>query len=123
TSISGSSAHVRYASGNYILGGTNNSSSSSLSVTGRAINQTTVSAAAIFAAGSGYKKNDTLTVVGGTFVFPTKLKVLSVNGSGAILTFTTTSGAYSSSTPGNPVVVSGGTGTGAKFNLTFQSPP
>src|SRR5207248_1682332 len=50
-SISGSSANVRFASGNYFLGGTNNSSSSSLSVTGGAINQTTVSAAAISAAG------------------------------------------------------------------------
>jgi Flp pilus assembly protein TadG len=121
-SISGSSTNVVFQSGVYFLGGTNNTHASSLSVTGGAINQTTVSSGTVSTAGTGYKKNDTLTVSGGAFLFATTIKVSTVNGSGGITAFTVTSGAYTSSTPANPASVTGGAGTGAKFNLVYAQP-
>jgi hypothetical protein len=122
-SISGSGSNVVFNSGLYFLGGTNSTTASNFPVTGGSINQTTVTAAAISTTGTGYKKNDTLTVSGGTFVSATTFRVSTVNGSGAITAFTVTSGAYTTSTPANPAVVTGGNGTGAKFTVTYAVPP
>jgi hypothetical protein len=125
-SISGAGKNVIFNSGIYFLGGSNNGAASNLSLSsnGGAINQTIVTAAALSTAGTGYKKNDTLTIVGGTFVFAATIKVTTVNGTGGITAITlATAGAYRGTLPTNPVSVTGGSGTGAKFALTFTPPP
>jgi len=125
-SISGAGKNVIFNSGIYFLGGSNNSAASNLSLNsnGGAINQTIVTAAALGSAGTGYKKNDTLTVVGGTFVFAATIKVTTVNGTGGITAVTlANAGAYRGTLPSNPVSVTGGSGSGAKFTLTFTPPP
>lgn len=70
-------------------------------------------------AGTGYAANDTITLPGGGV-----LTVLTVN-TGAVATVSvTTPGSYTQATiPVNPVAQasSSGTGTGAKFDLTFTS--
>lgn len=77
-----------------------------------------VDAATLAAAGSGYTANDVLTIVGGTGTAAT-ITVNTVN-SGAIATFTiTTRGDYTALAT-NPVSVTGGTGTNAKFNLNYK---
>ncbi len=130
-SVSGAGKNLIFNSGVYFLGGSNNSAASNLSISsnGGAINQTIVTSATIASAGTGYKKNDILTIVGGTFAFAANIKVLTVNGAGAITGvigtgFTiTNAGAYRGTLPSNPVSVTGGFGTGAKFALTFTPPP
>ena len=78
-----------------------------------------ITRATIAAGGSGYTVNDILTVLGGSFVTPAVLRVTSVNGAGTITGIAILqSGAYGTQ-PFNPVSVTGGTGTSAKFNLTF----
>jgi hypothetical protein len=81
-------------------------------------------AATNVAPGTGYTVNDVLTVAGGTSTQTAQITVLTVTG-GAIATFRISrSGAYTVF-PTNPVSVTGGTGTGATFNLTqgAQNPP
>ncbi|MDR3570896.1 MAG: tail fiber domain-containing protein, partial [Candidatus Pacebacteria bacterium] len=78
-----------------------------------------MTAAAISSAGSGYSVGDVLLVSGDG-----KLLVTSVNGSGNITGVSIAVPGYlsSASLPSNPVSVSGGgTGTGAKFNLTWST--
>lgn len=70
--------------------------------------------------GSGYSVNDVLTMVepdaqGG------QITVLTVDGAGGILTFQLTSPGTGYDAAGN-VSTTGGTGTGAKFNITSISP-
>jgi len=69
--------------------------------------------------GSGYTLNDVLTVVGGT---PTgvagTITVTGVTG-GVITSISSTNFAQYSALPTNPVSVTGGTGSGATFNLTY----
>ena len=78
-------------------------------------------AVAINAGGTGYVIGDILTVTGGTIInsLVTTLEVTSVAAGviDGIRIFNT--GAYSAQ-PGNPVSHTGGTGTGATFNLTFE---
>ena len=81
-----------------------------------------VKAAAIAGGGAGYVVGDILTVVGGTIV-STLVATLEVTAEAAgvitgIRVFDC--GAYSAQ-PGNPVSVTGGTGTGATFTLTFET--
>lgn len=81
--------------------------------------------AAIVGGGTLYTANDVLSVVGGTFTQPTQIVVDTVDGGGVILTaHISQSGSYSVF-PSNPVSVTGGTGSGATFNLTqgAQSAP
>jgi hypothetical protein len=74
---------------------------------------------AIAGGGTGYTANDVLTVVGGVGE-PLKINVLTV-AAGVIATVSVnTEGSYISS-PSNPVSVTGGTGTGATFNLTLAT--
>lgn len=77
-----------------------------------------VSTAAIVSGGTGYTVADILTVTGGTFTTAAQLRVLTIS-AGVITTVAVhTKGEYSIN-PTNPVSVTGGTGTGATFNLTF----
>lgn len=75
---------------------------------------------AIGDAGGSYVATDTLTLSGGTFSTATVITVDTVGGSGEILTaHISTSGDYTF-LPTNPVSHTGGTGTGAKFNMTWS---
>lgn len=77
--------------------------------------------------GTGYREGDLLTVSGGTATKATvsvaKLRVLQVNALGGITQVAVAEGgqlggSYTSK-PSNPVSHTGGTGTGATFNLTW----
>jgi len=73
-------------------------------------------------ASAGYQVDDVLTVTGGTGVpnyQPTQIKVLTVNGSGKILTFQLIYDGNYSSFPPTPNSPTGGHGTGAVFDLTL----
>jgi Flp pilus assembly protein TadG len=122
-SVSGSSSVVIFSPGIYFVGSNNSGVASSFSITGGFVNQITVAATpapTISAGGTNYKKNDSLQVVGGTALLATTIKVTAVDKTGAITGFTVTSGAYTVA-PSSPVSVTGGSGTGAKFNLTFTN--
>ena len=67
--------------------------------------------------GTGYTVNDVLTVSGGTGTAAT-LTVTAVN-SGVITAVSITTGGAYSVNPTNPASVTGGTGTGAEFNLNI----
>lgn len=82
-------------------------------------NLSTATAAAIVAAGTLYTAGDTLTVVGGTGTAAT-ITVDTVGGGGDVTAATIATGGLYSSTPTNPVSVTGGTGSGATFNLTYS---
>ena len=69
------------------------------------------------ATGANYLVNDVLTGPAGATI-----TVNSVNGSGGILTWTITGGSGASSAPANPVVFTGGTGTGATFWCAYSQP-
>lgn len=72
----------------------------------------------IVAGGSGYTANDILTVTGGTFTTAAQIKVITVS-SGAVATAQMeTEGSYSVP-PTGTLSVTGGTGSGATFTLTF----
>jgi uncharacterized protein YjlB len=76
-------------------------------------------------AGTGYTAGDTLTLVGGTNTVVAKIKVDTVGGGGditGILIETDVDGDEGNYTvvPANPVSVTGGTGTSATFNLTWD---
>jgi hypothetical protein len=73
--------------------------------------------ATIVSGGTGYTAGDVLTVTGGT-TGSTQLTVSTVS-SGVITAVTITLNAGYSAIPTNPVSVTGGTGSGATFNLTY----
>ena len=75
----------------------------------------------INAGGSGYTVGDTLTVSGGTSVTPATLNVDTVDGGGAVTAASYVSRGSYTAIPTNPVSVTGGTGTGATFDLTFNN--
>ena len=77
---------------------------------------------AINAAGTGYVAGNTLTVVGGIGQITTELTVSTVNGTGGITGVTITNAGQYSTTPTNPVSVTGGAGSAATFNITFDNP-
>jgi hypothetical protein len=125
-SISGNPI-VIFNPGTYFLGATNNTAPSNFSITGGTINQVTITAFAPspVTGGKGYVKGDVLTVTGngitaGTTIASTTLTVTSVT-KGVITGFKVTSGAYSSVTKTGAVTVgvTGGSGSGATFSLTF----
>jgi hypothetical protein len=69
--------------------------------------------------GTGYTAGDVLTLSGGTFTTASQITVNTVS-AGVIATFTVTGiGANYSVLPTNPVSVTGGTGSGATFNLAW----
>ena len=79
------------------------------------------STASVVSGGTGYTNGDTLTIVGGT---PSGAATYTVTGvTGGVITSVSAlnSGAYTTP-PANPVSVTGGTGSGATFNLTYYVP-
>jgi len=89
-------------------------------ITKRVDDANIVTAAAIVNGGSSYAVNNILTVVGGTGTAAT-LKVTTVS-TGVITGITINAvGAYTVN-PTNPVLVTGGAGSGATFNLTLKDP-
>lgn len=72
--------------------------------------------------GTGYTVSDVLTIVGGTFTDQLQLTVTAVS-AGVITTVSVLTGSfgiYSALPPSTPATVTGGTGTGATFNLTWS---
>lgn len=79
------------------------------------------SISAISVAGTGYEESDILTVSGGTFESAMKLVVTDVDGSGAIIAAEVhKQGEGYTALPVNPAIVSGGSGSGAKFGLVWE---
>ena len=68
--------------------------------------------------GTGYTAGDVLTISGGTSAQTAQLTVSTVS-AGVITAVTVTRGGDYTVAPTNPASVTGGTGTGATFNLTF----
>lgn len=77
---------------------------------------------AINAAGTGYAVGNTLTVVGGLGQLDTELTVTTINGSGGVTGVTISNAGQYTEIPTNPVSVTGGAGSAATFNLTFDNP-
>jgi hypothetical protein len=76
----------------------------------------------VTAAGTGYTAGDTLAVVGGIGTITTELTVSTVDMSGGITGVTITNAGQYSTAPTNPVSVTGGAGSAATFNITFDNP-
>lgn len=71
--------------------------------------------------GTGYTAGDVLTLSGGQFSIPVELTVTGETG-GVIDTVEITNAGNYTVIPTDPVPVTGGTGAGAEFNLTFIQP-
>lgn len=74
----------------------------------------------IDSAGTGYSVGDELTVSGGTATIPAILEVLTVGGSGEVTSVRIRNAGLYTVAPSDPVAVTGGGGSGAEFNLTFD---
>jgi hypothetical protein len=72
----------------------------------------------VSAGGSGYTVGDVLTIVGGTSTQTATVTVATVS-AGAVATVTISNFGVYTVAPSNPASVTGGTGTGATFNLSF----
>jgi hypothetical protein len=70
--------------------------------------------------GSGYSVGDTLTVSGGTFTTAATLTVATLGAGGSVASVTVANPGIYSNTAGITGAVTGGTGTGAKFNFRFS---
>jgi len=71
--------------------------------------------------GSGYSLGDILTLIGGVFTAPVVVEVTSLSGSAVVGVSIVSAGAYTI-LPGNPQPTStGGNGTNATINTTFQA--
>lgn len=92
-----------------LFGGTNNQAASTY------LSARYVNAAAIVNAGAGYSVGQILTVQGGTFTIPARIKVTTVGGGGAITGAVIQSRGNYSAFPSNPAAVDAGAAT---FNLT-----
>ena len=79
-------------------------------------------AIAIAAGGTGYVAGNVLTVVGGIGSIPVEITVGTVSGPGAILTASISNAGSYTTTPTNPVAVTGGAGSAATFTVTFTNP-
>lgn len=84
---------------------------------------TQVTAIAVVAGGASYTANDVISVVGGTSSQLAAIIVDTVDGGGAILTAHIVQAGSYSAQPSNAVSVTGGTGSGATFNLTWARVP
>ena len=109
---------------NVTAGGLGYTTAPTVTISGGVGGSNNVQHAAVASSGSNYTIGDVLTVVGGTSTTAAQLTVSAVNyiGNGV------TAGGIVVSTPGsytvlptNPVSVTGGTGTLATFNLTWQN--
>jgi hypothetical protein len=70
--------------------------------------------------GSGYTVNDVLTTSGGTFSAAATLTVTAVDGAGAVTGVVISDTGVYTALPVNAVSVTGGSGTGATFNLDWS---
>jgi hypothetical protein len=77
-----------------------------------------VSVTSIANGGTGYTVGNVLTVVGGTFTVACQVTVTTVSG-GVITGVSVATGGSYTVAPTNPVSVTGGSGSGATFNLSF----
>jgi len=77
--------------------------------------------AAVVAGGTGYAVGNTLTVVGGLGQIDAELTVTTVS-SGVITGVSISNAGQYAEIPTNPVSVTGGAGSAATFNLTFDNP-
>lgn len=77
---------------------------------------------AIGSAGTGYTAGDTVTVDNGFNTIPVELTIGTVDGSGGVTSVTITNAGEYTEIPTNPVTVTGGTGAGATFDVTFVQP-
>ena len=78
--------------------------------------------AAVVAGGTGYAVGNTLTVVGGLGQLDTELTVTTIGGGGVITGVSISNAGQYTEIPTNPVSVTGGAGSAATFNLTFDNP-
>jgi hypothetical protein len=78
--------------------------------------------AAVVAGGTGYAVGNTLTVLGGLGQLDTELTVSTIGGGGVITGVTISNAGQYTEIPTNPVSVTGGAGSAATFNLTFDNP-
>jgi len=85
-----------------------------------AAGQIGVTSITLGAGGTGYTVNDVLTVSGGTFTASARLKATTVAAGAVTAAVVIDPGLYTT-LPTNPAAVTGGTGTGATFNLTGTS--
>ncbi len=76
---------------------------------------------AVAVAGTGYVVGDIVTVDGGTSDVGASIEVLTVGGGGEILTARIRNAGLYTTTPANDATVSGGTGSGAEFTLTWDT--
>lgn len=74
---------------------------------------------AIATGGTGYVAGNILTVSGGTSVVAAQIEVLTVGGSGEVLTARIRNAGLYTTTPANDASVTGGSGTGATFTLSW----
>jgi hypothetical protein len=77
--------------------------------------------AVVGAGGTGYVVGDTLNVVGGFGQITAELTVSTVS-SGAVTGVSISNAGQYTEIPANPVTVTGGTGVGATFDITFDNP-
>lgn len=91
-------------------------------LSGVAPQEAQVVSVAINAAGTGYTAGDTLDVVGGLGQITTELTVTTVNGSGGVTGVTISNAGQYTEIPTSPVSVTGGSGSAATFDLTFDNP-
>ncbi|SEL24143.1 Lysophospholipase L1 [Kosakonia sacchari] len=82
---------------------------------------TGLSAVSISSGGTGYTVGNVLTVVGGTSAAAASITVVSVSSEGAITAAAVGRPGVYTATPANPASVTGGSGTGAIFNLTWNA--
>jgi hypothetical protein len=73
-------------------------------------------------AGSGYTAGDVLTIDGGISTIPVEITVATVNGSGGITAISLSNAGQYTETPILPATATGGTGTLAEFDITFERP-
>jgi len=78
--------------------------------------------AAVNGGGTGYAVGNTLAVVGGIGQITTELTVATIGAGGVITGVTVTNAGQYDVAPTNPVSVTGGAGSAATFNITFDNP-
>jgi hypothetical protein len=78
--------------------------------------------ATVVAGGTGYAVGNTLTVVGGLGQIDVELTVTTIGGGGAITGVSISNAGQYAEIPTNPVSVTGGAGSAATFDLTFNNP-
>ena len=91
-------------------------------LTGVAPQEAEATAVTVAVGGTGYAVGNVLTVVGGQYLIPVEVTVATVSGLGAVLTATISNAGMYSEVPTNPVTVTGGAGSLATLNVTFDNP-